>query len=220
MTVQWYFDFISPFAYLQWPRIAALAGRHPVELRPVLLAALLEHHGQLGPAEIPAKRTFTYRHVLWKAAHAGRPLRFPPTHPFNPLPALRLCVHAGSTPRAVEAIFDHVWGRGLAADSADAVAPLAAALGVDAVAALADADAKARLRANGEAAIAAGVFGVPTLVVDGRLYWGEDATGMAEAAIAGDPLFDTEAMHALDDLPVGIARTRAADRSRGELSTR
>lgn len=210
MTVHWYFDFISPFAYLQWPRIAALAERHRVELRPVLLAALLEHHGQLGPAEIPAKRTFTYRHVLWKAVQAGRPLRFPPAHPFNPLPALRLCVHAGSTPRAVEAIFDHVWGSGMSAGSADALAPVAGALGLDATAAVADPVAKARLRANGEAAIAAGVFGVPTLAVDGRLYWGEDATGMAEAAIAGDPLFDGAAMRALDDLPVGIARPRAA----------
>lgn len=210
MAIHWYFDFISPFAYLQWPRLAALARREAVELRPVLLAGLLQHHGQLGPAEIPAKRVFTYRHVLWKAQQAGRPLAFPPAHPFNPLPALRLCVHAGSTPRAIEAIFDHVWGQGRAADSAEALAPVADALGVDVAAALADPAAKAQLRENGESAIAAGVFGVPTLVVGDRLYWGEDATDMAEAAIAGDPRLESAAMRALDELPVGITRARPA----------
>jgi 2-hydroxychromene-2-carboxylate isomerase len=206
MTIRWYFDFISPFAYLQWPRIQALAMHREIELRPVLLAALLDHHGQKGPAEIAAKRAFTYRHVLWKAARAGRPLRFPPAHPFNPLPALRLCIHAGATPEAVDAIFDHVWARGQRADDADALAPVADALGVDAQVAVNDGDAKSRLRDNTSEAIADGVFGVPTLVHAGSLYWGEDATDMAEAAIGGDPLFDSDAMRAVDALPVGVRR--------------
>lgn len=209
MAIRWYFDFISPFAYLQWPRIAALADRHGIEPCPVLLAGLLDHHGQRGPAEIPAKREFTYRHVLWKAARAGRPLRFPPAHPFNPLPALRLCLHAGASHAAIGAIFDHVWAHGREADSAQALAPVARALGVDIDAALADPEAKARLRRHYEQAVADRVFGVPTLVHDGRLYWGEDATDMFEDALAGDPLFESEAMRALDALPVAAARTRA-----------
>lgn len=209
MAIRWYFDFISPYAYLQWPRIEALARRRPVEARPVLLAALLDHHGQKGPAEIAAKRDFTYRQVVWKAARAGRALRFPPAHPFNPLPALRLCLHAGATPAAIGAIFDHIWTEGRAADSADALAPVAARLGVDAARALADPQAKSALRACTDEAIAGGVFGVPTLVVDGRLYWGEDATDMAEAAIVGDPSLDTPQMRAVVDLPVGARRGRA-----------
>jgi len=209
MAIRWYFDFISPFAYLQWPRIEALAARQQVELRPVLLAALLDHHGQKGPAEIPAKRDFTYRHVVWKAARAERPLRFPPAHPFNPLAALRLCLHAGATPAAIGAIFEHIWAEGRAADTAEALAPVAARLGVDAARALEDAEAKATLRRHSVEAIADGVFGVPTLVHDGRLYWGEDATDMAEAAIAGDPLFDSAGMHAVGALPVAARRAPA-----------
>lgn len=206
MAIRWYFDFISPFAYLQWPSIRALASRHDVELRPVLLAALLDHHGQRGPAEIPSKRAFTYRHVMWKAARAGRPLRFPPTHPFNPLAALRLCASAGTTTQAVDSIFEHVWARGHAGDSAEALAPVAEALGLDAQAAMRDEAAKAALRANYAHAIADGVFGVPTLVHAGCIYWGEDATDMAQAAIAGDPFFDDEDVRRLDALPVGARR--------------
>ena len=209
MAIRWYFDFISPFAWLQWPRIQALAMQRPVQARPVLLAALLDHHGQKGPAEIPAKRDFTYRHVAWKAARAGRALRFPPAHPFNPLPALRLCLHAGATPAAIDAIFDHIWAQGRAADSAQALAPVAGRLGLDAARALDDPQAKATLRAFTDDAIARGVFGVPTLEHEGRLYWGEDATDMAEAAIAGDPVFDSPGFRAIADLPVAARRGSA-----------
>lgn len=212
MAIRWYFDFISPFAYLQWPRIAVLAARHEVEMRPVLLAGLLGHHGHRGPAEIPSKREFTYRHVLWRAARDGRVLRFPPTHPFNPLPALRLCLHAGATPEAISLIFDHVWAEGRAADCATALAPVARALGLDVDQALADPAAKAGLRENCELAIADRVFGVPTLVHAGRVYWGEDATEMFDAALAGDAIFDSAAMHALDHLPVGASRDPVAAR--------
>lgn len=208
MPIRWYFDFISPFAYLQWPAILRIAARHPLEPRPLLLAGLLDHHGSTGPAELPAKRLFTYRHVLWKAASAGRPLRFPPAHPFNPLAALRLCAHAGSRLDAVDAIFRHIWEHGHAADSAEALEPVAQALGVDAHAAIADEDAKARLRANSAQAIADGVFGVPTLVHRGQLFWGEDATAMFEQHLAGDAFLDSEPFAALDRLPVGAARQR------------
>lgn len=206
MVTRWYFDFISPFAYLQWPRIVELSRTHPIEFRPVLLAALLDHHGQKGPAEIPAKRRFTYRHVTWKAARMGRPLRFPPTHPFNPLPALRLCAHAGCSPAAITAVFEHIWMHGRAADSAEALAPVATALGLSMDTAMQDVQAKGALMRNFEQAVADHVFGVPTLVRDGELFWGEDATGMFEDALAGAPAFSSEAMRALDGIPVGAAR--------------
>lgn len=109
--IRWYFDFISPFAYLQWHRVRTMQRHGPIELRPVLLAGLLGHHGQKGPAEIPGKREFTYRHVQWRAGRAGIAMRFPPAHPFNPLAALRLCIAAGSSPEATDAIFNHKIGR-------------------------------------------------------------------------------------------------------------
>lgn len=211
MTIDWYFDFLSPFAYLQWPRVRALAQQHPITPRPVLLAALLAHHGQRGPAEIAAKRRFTYRHVQWQADRAGMPLVFPPAHPFNPLPALRLCLHAGASHAAIDALFDHVWRCGHRADDAASLAPVASALGIDDIeAALADPQAKGALRANGERAIAQQVFGVPTLVIDegaeAELYWGLDATAMFEQRLADPAYFASEAMRRLDTLPVAAAR--------------
>ena len=93
--VSWVFDVISPFAYLAFSRLEELPDGVELQLVPVLLAALLNHFGQRGPAEIPPKRRFTYRFVLWRARRLGLPLRMPPAHPFNPLAALRLIIAAG-----------------------------------------------------------------------------------------------------------------------------
>ena len=101
IKVSWVFDVVSPFAYLELPRLAQLPPEVRLEFVPVLLAGLLTHFGQLGPAEIPAKRRFTYRFVLWRARRLGLPLRMPPTHPFNSLAALRLIIASGSDQRAV-----------------------------------------------------------------------------------------------------------------------
>jgi 2-hydroxychromene-2-carboxylate isomerase len=208
MSIDWYFDFISPFAYLQWQRLRTLAA--PITPRPALLAGLLAQHGQKGPAEIDAKRAFTYRHVQWKADRAGIPLVFPPAHPFNPLAALRLCVAAGTTAAAIDALFDHLWRDGRRGDDAASLAPVAAALGIDDVAAaIATPAVKAQLQANGERAVAQGVFGVPTLVADGRLFWGEDATAMFEDFLADPAVFDSARMRRLDALPVAATRRPA-----------
>jgi 2-hydroxychromene-2-carboxylate isomerase len=206
-TIDWYFDFISPFAYLQWPQVRALAGRHDVALRPILLAGLLDHHGNKGPAEIPAKRRFTYRHVWWRARQLGRPLRFPPAHPFNPLAALRLCIASGTTPDAIEAIFDWIWAEGHAADSIDALAAVAARLGVeDPTAAVASPAVKAALRGHFDAAVAAGVFGVPTLAIGDALFWGEDATDFAQACLDTPALLRDPELLRLDALPLAATR--------------
>ncbi|TNJ35731.1 2-hydroxychromene-2-carboxylate isomerase [Arenimonas terrae] len=206
-TIHWYFDFISPFAYLQWPRVRELATRHPVELRPVLFAGVLDHIGQKGPAEIPAKRVFTYRHVLWRARQRGLPMRFPPAHPFNPLAALRLCVALDARPDATGAIFDWIWAQGRAGDSVEALAPLARTLGVaDIAAAVAAPAVKQQLKANFEAALAAQVFGVPTLVIDGDLFWGDDAFDFALARLADPTLLDDDEMRRVSTLPVAAQR--------------
>ena len=207
MSIVWYFDFISPFAWLQWPKVKALAATHTVILRPILFAGLLDHHGQKGPAEIPGKREFTYRHVLWRAREAGVPLRFPPAHPFNPLAALRLCIAAGSDIAATDAIFDWIWAQGHAGDSIEALAPVAAGLGIaDLAAVIGDPAVKSQLKANFNAAIEEGVFGVPTLSLDGRLYWGEDAHEFALACLRDPALWDGAEMQRVIALPVGVNR--------------
>ncbi|MEO1458067.1 MAG: DsbA family protein, partial [Pseudomonadota bacterium] len=85
-AADWYFDFISPYAYLQFARLPELPDDVTVTLRPVLFAGLLEHWGQLGPAEIPMKRVHTGMVTRWRAEARGLPFRPPPRHPFNPLP--------------------------------------------------------------------------------------------------------------------------------------
>ena len=208
MSITWYFDFISPFAWLQWPKVKSLAASRPVTLRPIVFAGVLERHGQKGPAEIPGKREFTYRHALWRARQNGQSLRFPPAHPFNPLAALRLCIAAGSTVAATDAIFDWIWAQGNAGDSIAALAPVAAGLGInDPAAAIADPAVKAQLRANFDEAMAEGVFGVPTLSLDGRLFWGDDAHAFALACMDDPSLWDGPEMHRLGALPVGVSRT-------------
>lgn len=203
--IAWYHDVISPFAYLHWPKVRALMADHEVALVPILFAAVLDAVGQKGPAEIPRKREFTYRHVLWRARRAGVPLRFPDAHPFNPLHALRLVVAAGNTAEATTAVYDWIWAQGRAADSVAALGPLCETLGV-APDALGGDEVKATLRRNTEAAIAAGVFGVPTLAVDEALFWGGDAHDLALAAIADPGLLQDEEMRRVADLPVGIRR--------------
>lgn len=189
-----YLDFISPYAYLAFEQLPrALEGlSYQVSYRPILFAGLLKHHGQLGPAEIGPKRDWTYRQVLWLAREQGIAMDLPAAHPFNPLALLRLawaCARQGTPNRYVcETIFRHVWQGGAAADDAARLQALTAQLAPtrdpasDAV--------KQDLRAATEDALAAGVFGVPTFVVEGRLFWGLDALPMLRAQIKGDAGLD------------------------------
>ncbi|MGH8106596.1 MAG: DsbA family protein, partial [Arenimonas sp.] len=164
----------------------------------------------LGPAEIPGKRIHTYRLVLWQARSVGIPLHFPPAHPFNPLPALRLALAAKDIHLACDLIFKHIWEKGLAADTPEALQPVADALGIkDLAASLADPEIKSRLAQNGEQAIALKVFGVPTLVINKQLFWGNDATEMAMQYLANPSMIDKDAeMQRINDLPEAIQRVK------------
>ncbi|TDR48902.1 2-hydroxychromene-2-carboxylate isomerase [Tahibacter aquaticus] len=209
MHVTWYFDFISPFAWLQLRKVLALRERMAVQPVPILFAAVLDKLGQLGPAEIPGKRDFTYRYVHWQAQRQGLPLRFPPAHPFNPLPVLRLCVAAGNSWEAVEKIFVHIWQEGKAADSVDALRDLGRQLGLDDLDTALGSDAvKQAVRANTDAALAAGVFGVPTLRLDEQLFWGDDATGMALDYLADPNCFNAGEYARISTLPQAVQRRR------------
>lgn len=193
--LRFWFDPVSPYAYLAFERLPhALAGlSYVVEYRPVLFAALLGAWGQKGPAEMEPKRAWTFRQVQWLARRDGITLHTPHAHPFNPLALLRLLLATaptGGTPnrRAVERVLHHVW-RGAGADATDA-ARLAALN--DALAPLRDpngAEVKAELRAAGDAAIAQGIFGVPTIEFEGRLFWGLDSLPMLADCMRGDAWF-------------------------------
>ncbi|HEY0767544.1 MAG TPA: 2-hydroxychromene-2-carboxylate isomerase [Steroidobacteraceae bacterium] len=207
IKVSWVYDVISPFAYLAFPQLSRLPARVNVEFVPVLFAALLEHFGQLGPAEIPSKRRFTYRFVLWRARSLGIPMRMPPAHPFNPLAALRLIIAAGSDQRAAGTVLDAVYRDGRDVADPVVIADLARALGVaDPQAALSDATIKQRLRDNTSWASGRGIFGVPTLVVGTELFWGHDAFDMALDYLRDPDAFQDQDMQAADALPIGVTR--------------
>ena len=207
----WYFDFISPFAYLQSERLPALARELDIRYRPVLFAGLLGANGHKGPAEIPAKRAFTYRFVVWQARRIGIPLKFPHEHPFNPLALLRLAIACDCRPEAVQRIFRFVWRDGRLPDLPIEWAELVHDLGVaDADARIADPEVKAELRRNTDEAIARGVFGVPTLAIGDQLFWGVDATDMAVDYAAGR--CDDAEYSRVSTLPQGATREAAQAR--------
>lgn len=203
--IDWYFDFVSPYSYLQCERLGTLAVE--VRPKPLVFAALLNHWGHKGPAEMPSKRTFIYRQVQWLAGREGVAMCFPPRHPFNPMKALRLAVALGSTYGTVREIYRHIWAEGDDVDSAEGFARLCARLGVaDGESRIADAGVKDELRRNGEEALEAGVFGVPTLKVGDELFWGYDATDMALDYLRDPVRFLSDEMKRVDALPVGASR--------------
>jgi 2-hydroxychromene-2-carboxylate isomerase len=212
--IEFWFDVISPYAWLAFQRLPqALEGVNvEVAYQPVLLAGLLSHWGSKGPAEIEPKRAWTYRQVAWLAHEQGTPLQLPRPHPFNPLALQRLALAAapaGGTPnrRTVEQLFRHVWCR----DGADPNEPAALAALATAVAPQRDpaGDAvKAELRQRTQAAAEAGLFGVPTLVCDGRAFFGQDALPMLRAALTGDAWFDGPAWHDAGAQPPGQQRVK------------
>ncbi|MGA8259439.1 MAG: 2-hydroxychromene-2-carboxylate isomerase [Arenicellales bacterium] len=204
-TLQWYFDYISPFSYLQWAhQLPKLEGMDvKVELEPILFAGLLKHWGHKGPAEIPAKRRFTYRHIVWLADRLGVPLRIPRVHPFNPLPLLRLSIARGNDPRTVGRLFEFVWRDGHV--PGDEGPWLRLLEGLDAAESdLEDAVVKQALLANGEEAIAKGVFGVPTFVADGEVFWGVDGFELLLDYLADPAVIATPRMRAADETPSGV----------------
>lgn len=215
-TLRFYLDFISPYAYLGWSRVRALTERRGLALRPVpvLFAALLDAHGQKGPAEIEPKRIYTGKHVLRVAHDLGVPLRPPPAHPFNPLLALRVASLPETDEarvQVVELLFQRTWGRGEGVTEPEAVARALSAAGLDGAAMVAEAGtpaAKQRVRTQTEDALARGVFGVPSMEVEGsgEIFWGQDAVPHVERYLDGADPVPKDLMERWGSLPRGAVR--------------
>jgi 2-hydroxychromene-2-carboxylate isomerase len=192
------FDFISPYAHIGWALATKIAAEHGREIVPVpvLFAALLDANGQKGPAEIPSKRLYTFKDACRKAHAAGLPpLLPPPSHPFNPLIALRVAGLPLDEPdrkRFVTAVFMATWAGGGGSESAADIERIADSIGLsgaDLVARAGEPAAKERLRVETASALERGVFGVPTVDADGELFWGVDGIGFLAAYLEGvDPV--------------------------------
>lgn len=212
-TINFYLDFISPYAYLAFESLPkALKGSsYEVRYKPVLFGALLQHHGQLGPAEFAPKRDWTYRQVLWLAKQLDVPLDMPAAHPFNPIVLLRMALAAASTNdlpsrRVCEQVFCHVWQGAASATDPERLADLQARLPI-----VRDAqshEVKDQLKALTQEAIDASVFGVPTFEVDGKLFWGLDALPMLRGYLQKDVWFTGPAWDSVSHIEVGIERKR------------
>ena len=202
-SIDWYFDFVSPFSHLCRYRLDRIGAA--VNYKPVLFAGLLNHWGQKGPAEIAAKRRWTYRWCTWWARELGIPFRFPAAHPFNPLHHLRLCVACDNRPDVVKRIFEAIWTTGDDAADPARFSALCHELGVD-PARLADEKVKSRLRSNTEEAVQRGVFGVPSFVIEGEVFWGTDAIDFVTAFLADRGVLRNDEMQRVDRLPVAASR--------------
>ena len=196
-VIRFYFDYISPNAYLAWTQLPALAERNGfrIEPVPVLFAGLLEAHRQLGPAEVRPKMRWMWKNVVRKAALVDVPLNEPAFHPFNPLLALRISslpLHADQKLRLIDALFDAVWVRAMHIAEPAVVEKVSTAAGLDGAALIAEAsqsDCKAQLRKQTDQAIAGGVFGVPTMTVGTELFWGYDDLPFLQRFLdAADPV--------------------------------
>jgi 2-hydroxychromene-2-carboxylate isomerase len=202
-SVDWYFDFVSPYSYICLHRLREIPVT--VNYKPVLFAGLLNHFGQKGPAEIPAKRRWTYRWCTWWAKELGVPFRFPAAHPFNPLQHLRLALACGSDPRAVKRIFEWIWMSGGNASDPERFSALCQDLGIGSER-LAEAQIKEMLKKNTTEAATRGVFGVPAFVTDGEVFWGADSLDFLKAYLKDPSVIRNAEMQRLDALPVAAAR--------------
>jgi 2-hydroxychromene-2-carboxylate isomerase len=210
-VVTFYFDPISPYAWLASKQLARIeAAGADVLLEPVLFAGMLNAHGQKGPAEIAAKRIYTFRDVMREAARQQLRFRGPPGHPFNPLQALRMC-------RAIEiqadrrrfalAVFAACWEDGEDVSSMPTLLALAARCDLDG-AALAEAASAPKLKqelADATArAIADGVFGVPTFRFNDELFWGADRVNALLACLAGHSIDEANLQRFLALPPLAV----------------
>jgi 2-hydroxychromene-2-carboxylate isomerase len=196
--VRFYFDYISPYAYLACREIA-LRGA-VVQPIPVVFGALLDAHGQLGPAEIPAKRTFMIRDCIRRADELGVGFTFPPQHPFRSLDALRASI--GQPFALVERLFRACWEEGRDLSDRSVLEELLGRPLSD------DLAIKNELKALTDDAIARGVFGVPSFEIQGEIIWGSDRLKDALALAEGTGFVDEARIERVGARRAGVVRPR------------
>jgi 2-hydroxychromene-2-carboxylate isomerase len=198
--ILFHFDYLSPYSYLAWREVRARDLR--VTPIPIAFGALLDHGGQLGPAEIPAKRRFMIRDCMRRAEELGVPFTFPPRHPFRTLDALRASID--QPPEVIDRLFAACWEHGRDLSDLNVLAEVLHPLPLPDDPALGE-----RLRRNTDEAIARGVFGVPTFVVNGEVIWGSDRIADVLAVSEGRSRIDEAKFERFASVPAGVVRKAA-----------
>ncbi|MGB3722715.1 MAG: 2-hydroxychromene-2-carboxylate isomerase [Pacificimonas sp.] len=196
-TVELLFDFVSPNGYLAWYPLKDIVARTGAELTvtPVFLGGIMKLTGNQPPmianAGVKGKNDYMMLEIRrFVAKHGLTNFSMNPHFPMMSIAVQRMLVHAARTGRAAEMIdhvLPHVWERG--ADIADPAVLQAifagSAFDADELAAVTGEDGiKAELTANTEAAVARGVFGLPSMFVGSELFFGKDSLGGVEDALS------------------------------------
>ena len=191
-TLEFYFDFGSPTAYLAHKRLQQLSEQYglEVEYKPMLLGGVFKATGNTSPVAIPAKGQYMLAHDLPRFARRYKvELNFNPHFPINTLNLMRAAIAAqrlNCFDAYVDAVYDAVWVEGKNMGELDIVAQTLTEKKLDAGALMAlsqDPEVKAALISDTEAAVARGIFGTPTMFMDGEMYFGQDRLDFVEEAL-------------------------------------
>ena len=173
LPATFYYDIISPFAYLYVKQRKRLEEKLDITPVPVLLGGLLRATENIGPAEVTQKRPHTYHFCIWQAEKLGIPFRFPERHPFLSVAPQRLLLELNADWKMIERAFDFVWLEGK--DPSLSWPEFCTYLGLPVQTPKPESpEVKAALVANTNKAKADGAFGVPALIVNQHCFWGLD----------------------------------------------
>lgn len=193
-TLDFYFDFGSPTAYLAYKRLGQLTEQYGLQVnyKPMLLGGVFKAAENTSPVAVPAKGKYMLEQDLPRFARRYQvPLNFNPYFPINTLNLMRAAIAAerlGCVTDYIEAMFNAVWVDARNMGDLDIVRATLSAAGLDAEGLLAlsqDAEIKAELIKRTEDAVALGIFGAPTLFLDGEMFFGQDRLDFIEEALQG-----------------------------------
>jgi 2-hydroxychromene-2-carboxylate isomerase len=215
MTVKdlyFYFDYISPYSFLAWKKIGNLCKHYNLKLiaEPVVFGAILSHWDTRGPAEIMPKRDYTFKDTLRSAARENIKINFPPAHPFNPLLALRatcLMETHNDYHKFINHLYDLCWQQGEDLNNKSLIGNLLQSYGIEnGVDKCSEEKTKKILKDKTDKAVEKGIFGVPSMLVEAEIFWGNDRFEFLENYIQGKDPVTPELLEKLKNLPVGISR--------------
>jgi 2-hydroxychromene-2-carboxylate isomerase len=192
-TLEFYFDFGSPTAYLAHKRLQQLCEQYDlvVEYKPVLLGGLFKATGNTSPVAVPAKGKYMLESDLPRfSKRYGVPLNFNPHFPINTLNLMRGAIAAERLDclnRYIDAMYDAVWVDAENMGDTEVVARVLTKNQLDAAALMElsnDPEVKAELARSTEEAVERGAFGAPTMYMDGEMYFGQDRLDFVEESLA------------------------------------